>query len=83
MYLQLLVDGQADKGSEEEREDRVAREVQLLMDCVADMIVHEGMEGMLKMVNSGLSLYPEISPRCVRGNLPDHMGGGESICSAL
>ncbi len=66
---------QEDSGDEEEQE-RVAQEVQLLMDCVADMVVHEGVQNMGQMTQAGMTLFPEHKPKFVRGHFPDHMGGG-------
>ena len=69
---------QEDLGDEEEQE-RVAQEVQLLMDCVADMVVHEGVQNMGQMTQAGMTLFPERRPKFVRGQFPDHMGGGETL----
>ena len=56
----------------------MAQEVQLLMDCVADMVVHEGVQNMGQMTQAGMTLFPESRPRFVRGQFPDHMGGGKT-----
>ena len=73
---------QDDSGDEEEQE-RVAQEVQLLMDCVADMVVHEGVQNMGQMTEAGMTLFPEHKPKFVRGRFPDHMGGGENVTYIL
>ena len=69
---------QDDSGDEDEQ-DRVAHAVQLLMDCVADMVVHEGVENMGKMTAGGMSLYPPHRPKYVRGQFPEKMGGGQPL----
>ena len=55
----------------------MAGRAQLLMDCVSDMITHEGLEGMQKMVECGLKLHPYDKPLTVKGQLPSDTGGGE------
>lgn len=55
----------------------MAQAVQLLMDCIADMILHEGVETMRQMTAAGMSLHPEKRPKTVRGKFPADMGGGE------
>ena len=52
------------------------QEAQLLMDCIADMVLHEGMDAMRKMVAGSIWLWPRSRPHCVRGHLPDELGGG-------
>lgn len=50
------------------------------MDCVADMVIHEGIQNMEKMTEAGMTLFPEHKPKFVRGQFPNDMGGGELCC---
>lgn len=68
-----------DDSADEEEQDRVAQAVQLLMDCVADMVLHEGVENMQQMTSGGMSLFPSHRPKTIRGKFPSRMGGGQSL----
>ena len=61
---------------DEEEQHLVTAKAQLLMDCVSDMITHEGLEGMQSMLEAGMKLQPSSRPTKVTGTLPPEMGGG-------
>jgi hypothetical protein len=67
------------ESDDEGEQDNVAHSAQLLMDCIADMVAHEGVTRMQHMVQGGATLFPKDHPTVVRGRFPDDMGGGTPL----
>lgn len=68
---------------DEVEQDLVAQKALLLLNCIVDMVLHEGVEGMQKMVERGMELKPRQWPTSVCGILPEELGGGMPISPAV
>ncbi|KAK9823922.1 hypothetical protein WJX72_006365 [[Myrmecia] bisecta] len=73
-----VVDIEEIEDSEDEDEQRaVMTRAQVLMDCIADMVVVEGLEGMQQLIAGGMRLVELPSGGLqVRGETPEELGGG-------
>lgn len=76
--LQMMQDA-----DDEEEQRQVSGRAQLLMDCISDMIIHEGIEGMQKMVENGVNLHPFQDPNVVRGELVLDSGLGTFLYASF
>lgn len=68
------------ESDDEDEQRRVADKAQLLMDCISDMIQHEGMDGMKQMVQNGIRLHPLEDPSVVRGEMNAEGRISKALC---